>query len=93
MYFISNLIYNCIKNKNDQIMGAAIILAYLGLALMIALSGIGSAVGVSIAGSASIGALKNSNAFGSYMLLSALAGTQGLYGFGGFYHQYQWYTQ
>jgi V/A-type H+-transporting ATPase subunit K len=67
-------------------MGAAIILAYMGLALMIGLSGIGSAMGVSIAGSASIGALKkNSNAFGSYMLLSALAGTQGLYGFGGFF--------
>jgi V/A-type H+-transporting ATPase subunit K len=53
---------------------------------MIGLSGVGSAIGVSVAGSASIGALKkNENAFGSYMLLSALAGTQGLYGFGGFF--------
>jgi V/A-type H+/Na+-transporting ATPase subunit K len=67
-------------------MGTAIVLAYLGLGLMIGLSGIGSAVGVSIAGSASIGALKkNENAFGSFMLLSALSGTQGLYGFGGFF--------
>lgn len=67
-------------------MGTAILLAYLGLALMIGLSGIGSAIGVSIAGSSSIGALKkNDAAFGSYMLLSALAGTQGLYGFGGFF--------
>ena len=42
---------------------------------MIGLSGIGSAIGVSIAGSSSIGALKkNEGAFGSYMLLSALAG-------------------
>jgi V/A-type H+-transporting ATPase subunit K len=67
-------------------MGTAIILAYIGLGLMIGLSGVGSAIGVSVAGSASIGALKkNENAFGSYMLLSALAGTQGLYGFGGFF--------
>lgn len=72
--------------SNDIIMGTAIILAYIGLGLMIGLSGVGSAIGVSVAGSASIGALKkNENAFGSYMLLSALAGTQGLYGFGGFF--------
>jgi len=67
-------------------MGLGILLAYLGLAFMIGLSGIGSAVGVSIAGSASMGALKkNEGAFGSFMLLSALSGTQGLYGFGGFF--------
>ena len=63
-----------------------IILAYVGLALMIALAGIGSAIGVSIGGNATIGALKkNDEAFGSYMLLSALPGTQGLYGFAGFF--------
>ncbi|MBK9254014.1 MAG: V-type ATP synthase subunit K [Saprospiraceae bacterium] len=67
-------------------MESGILLAYLGIAFMIGLSGIGSAVGVSIAGSASMGALKkNESAFGSYMLLSALSGTQGLYGFGGFF--------
>jgi V/A-type H+/Na+-transporting ATPase subunit K len=67
-------------------MGTAIILAYVGLGLMIGMSGVGSAIGVSSAGSAAIGALKkNESAFGSYMLLSALAGTQGLYGFGGFF--------
>jgi V/A-type H+-transporting ATPase subunit K len=67
-------------------MDVAIILAYIGVGLMIGLSGIGSAIGVSSAGSAAIGALKkNENAFGSYMLLSALSGTQGLYGFGGFF--------
>lgn len=67
-------------------MGTAIILAYVGLGLMIGMSGVGSAIGVSSAGSASIGALKkNESAFGSYMLLSALSGTQGLYGFGGFF--------
>jgi V/A-type H+-transporting ATPase subunit K len=63
-----------------------IFFAYLGLALMIALAGIGSAIGVSIGGNASIGAMKkNEAAFGNYMLLSALPGTQGLYGFAGFF--------
>ena len=51
-----------------------------------ALSGVGSAIGVSIGGQASIGALKRrDDAFGNYMLLSALPGTQGLYGFAGFF--------
>ncbi|MCF8219124.1 MAG: V-type ATP synthase subunit K [Bacteroidales bacterium] len=64
----------------------SVILAYVGLALMIALPGIGSAIGVSKGGNATIGALKkNEEAFGSYMLLSALPGTQGLYGFAGFF--------
>ena len=64
----------------------AVILAYLGLGLMIGLSGTGSAIGVSIGGKATLGALKkNEEAFGSYMLLSALPGTQGIYGFAGFF--------
>ncbi len=63
-----------------------IILAYIGIGLMIALAGIGSAFGVSMGGNASIGALKkNDEAFGNYMILSALPGTQGLYGFMGFF--------
>ncbi len=63
-----------------------VIPAYLGLGLMVGLAGIGSAIGVSIGGNATIGALKkNESAFGSYMLLSALPGTQGLYGFAGFF--------
>ena len=67
-------------------MDAAVILGYIGLGLMVGLSGVGSAIGVSICGKATIGALKkNENAFGSYMLLSALPGTQGLYGFAGFF--------
>lgn len=64
----------------------ALVLASLGLALMIALAGIGSAIGVSMGANATIGALKKkSEAFGTYMLLSALPGTQGLYGFAGFF--------
>jgi len=67
-------------------MSTALILAYVGLALMVGLAGVGSAIGVSIGGNATIGALKkNEEAFGSYMLLSALPGTQGLYGFAGFF--------
>ncbi|HNS18752.1 MAG TPA: V-type ATP synthase subunit K [Bacteroidales bacterium] len=67
-------------------METAVILAYLGLGLMVGLSGVGSAIGVTIGANATIGALKkNDSAFGSYMLLSALAGTQGLYGFAGFF--------
>ena len=63
-----------------------IFLAYIGIAIMLALSGIGSTYGVTIAGSASIGAIKkNPDAFGNFMILSALPGTQGLYGFLGYY--------
>lgn len=67
-------------------MALPLILAYIGIALMIGLAGIGSAFGVSMGGNAAIGALKkNDEAFGNYMLLSALPGTQGLYGFAGFF--------
>ena len=60
--------------------------AYIGIAAMLALSGIGSAYGVSIAGSAAIGALKkNDGAFGNFLVLTALPGTQGLYGFAGYF--------
>ena len=63
-----------------------IILAYIGMALMMGMAGIGSAFGGSIAGNAAVGAMKkNKGAFGSYMVLSALPGTQGLYGFVGFF--------
>lgn len=63
-----------------------ITLAYIGIGLMIGLSGIGSAFGVTIGGNATIGAMKkNPDAFGSYMILSALPGTQGLYGFAGYF--------
>jgi len=67
-------------------MSTAFILAWIGISLMIALSGIGSAFGVSIAGNATLGAMKkNSNAFGNYMALSAMPGTQGIYGFAGYF--------
>ena len=60
----------------------ALILAYVGVAIMVGLAGIASAVCTSICGQAAVGAMKkNSSAFGSYMILSALPGSQGLYGF------------
>ncbi|MEN6452729.1 MAG: V-type ATP synthase subunit K [Prolixibacteraceae bacterium] len=67
-------------------MDLAYVLVYTGLALMVLLSGIGSSIGVTKGANATIGALKKrEDAFGSYMLLSALPGTQGLYGFAGFF--------
>ncbi len=63
-----------------------IVLAYIGIGLMVGLAGIGSSIGVTITGNASIGAMKkNPDAFGNYMVLSALPGTQGLYGFLGYF--------
>lgn len=61
-------------------------MAYLGAVFALALSGIGSAYGVSIAGNAAVGAMKkNPSATGNYIALSALSGTQGLYGFLGYF--------
>lgn len=60
----------------------ALVMAYVGVALMVGLAGIASAIGTSITGMAAVGAMKkNGGAFGSYMVLSALPGSQGLYGF------------
>lgn len=67
-------------------MGIGITLAFVGLALMVSLSGCGSAIGTVIGGSATMGAIKKRpESFGAYLVLSALPGTQGLYGFGGFF--------
>ena len=58
------------------------LLGYLGWGLMLGLAGIGSAYGTTIAGNAAEGALKKNKEKGSsYMILSALPATQGLYGF------------
>ncbi|MBR5215494.1 MAG: V-type ATP synthase subunit K [Bacteroidales bacterium] len=67
-------------------MTTALVLAYVGIALMIGLCGIGSALGVTYGGNATVGAMKkNDEAFGNYLVLSAMPGTQGLYGFLGFF--------
>jgi V/A-type H+/Na+-transporting ATPase subunit K len=63
-----------------------IVLAYIGIGLMVGLSGVGSAFGTTIAGNASVGAMKkNGDAFGNYIMLTALPGSQGLYGFAGYF--------
>jgi V/A-type H+-transporting ATPase subunit K len=57
-------------------------LAVFGGALAVILGGIGSAIGVGLAGQASSGVMsEDPEKFGSYLLLVALPGTQGIYGF------------
>lgn len=64
----------------------AVVFGYIGIGLMVALTGIGSAIGTSMGGNAAIGAMKkNDSAYGSYLTLSALPGSQGLYGFIGYF--------
>ena len=63
-----------------------ILLAYVGIALMTGLTFIGSSYGVTIAGNAVVGAMKkNPDALGTYIALSALPSSQGLYGFAGYF--------
>jgi len=63
-----------------------LILGWLGLGLVLALAGIGSSIGTTLAGNAAEGALKKRpEASGSYMVLSALPATQGIYGFVAFF--------
>ncbi|MFO7627102.1 MAG: V-type ATP synthase subunit K [Candidatus Fermentibacteraceae bacterium] len=58
------------------------LIAYMGAALACALAGIGSSVGVGIAAQASTGVMSvDPKKFGKLLLLSALPGTQGIYGF------------
>lgn len=58
------------------------ILGFIGLGLMLALACTGSCIGTTNAGNAAEGALKiNPEKSATYMILSALPATQGLYGF------------
>lgn len=58
------------------------ILGYLGLGLMFGLAALGSTIGTTIAGNAAEGALKKTPEKSStFLILSALPATQGLYGF------------
>lgn len=57
-------------------------LAVFGGALAVVLGGIGSAIGVGLAGSAAAGVMsEDPEKFGTLLLLVALPGTQGIYGF------------
>jgi len=63
-------------------MALGLTLAVLGGALACILGGIGSAIGVGLAGQASSGVMsEDPGKFGSLLLLVALPGTQGIYGF------------
>ncbi|RLE46541.1 MAG: V-type ATP synthase subunit K [Candidatus Methanomethylicota archaeon] len=63
-------------------MNPGLYLAIAGAAIAVALSGTGSAKGIGIVGSAASGALsEDPKKFGKYILLVALPGTQGIYGF------------
>lgn len=57
-------------------------LSYAGVAIAAALAGIGSAIGVGMVGQAAAGVLSvDPKKFGKLLLLVALPGTQGIYGF------------
>ena len=59
-----------------------LIIAFIGVAFMVGLSGVGSVYGLTICGNAVVGSLKKRpEAMGTYILLSALPSTQGIYGF------------
>ncbi|MBC7349359.1 MAG: V-type ATP synthase subunit K [Candidatus Aminicenantes bacterium] len=63
-------------------MSLGLTLAILGGALAVFLAGTGSAIGVGLAGQAASGVMsEDPSKFGSMLLLSALPGTQGIYGF------------
>ena len=63
-----------------------IILAYIGVLIMTGVSFAASVLGTTICGNTVIGAMKkNPDAFGSYVALSALPSSQGLYGFVGYF--------
>lgn len=67
-------------------MTTAFVLAYIGVALMVGISGLSSAIGTGVCGMTAVGAMKkNPGKFGSYMILSAIPTTQGLYGFAGYF--------
>ena len=67
-------------------MSLPLFLAFVGIAMMVGMAGCGSAIGVSIGGSATLGAVKKrEEAFAPGLVLSALPGTQGLYGFAAFF--------
>lgn len=60
----------------------SILVAYIGIAMITTLSFIGSSYGVTVCGNAVIGAMKkNPGALGTYIALSALPSSNGLYGF------------
>lgn len=67
-----------------MIFQSGMVYALVGAALAVILAGIGSAVGISYPASVAAGAMtEDPKNFGRYLLLVALPGTQGIYGFVG----------
>lgn len=63
-------------------MDYGIVLAIAGAAIAVAIPGISSALGIGYVGQASAGAMtENPKNFGRFLVLLALPGTQGIYGF------------
>jgi V/A-type H+-transporting ATPase subunit K len=63
-------------------MSYGVVLALLGAALAVGLAGVGSSIGIGYVGQASAGAMsEDPENFGRYLILTALPGTQGIYGF------------
>jgi len=64
----------------------ALYTAWIGMFFMVALAGMGSAIGTVMDGQTTVAAMKKrDDIFPNCMILSALPGTQGLYGFGAFF--------
>ncbi len=63
-------------------MSYGLALSLLGVVFAVGLAGIGSSIGIGYAGQASAGAMaEDPENFGRYLILTALPGTQGIYGF------------
>lgn len=77
------------RHKNMQlgeflamIFDSGMVYAVVGAAAAVILSGIGSAIGIGYTASASAGVMtEDPRGFGKYLILVALPGTQGIYGF------------
>jgi len=66
----------------QAIFSSGMVYALIGAAAAVILSGIGSAVGIGYTASASAGVMtEDPRNFGKYLILVALPGTQGIYGF------------
>ena len=66
----------------NAIFDSGMVYALMGAAAAVILSGIGSAIGIGYTASASAGVMtEDPRNFGKYLILVALPGTQGIYGF------------
>lgn len=70
------------KELVEAIFSSGMVYALIGAAAAVILTGIGSAIGIGYTASASAGVMtEDPRNFGKYLILVALPGTQGIYGF------------